>query len=207
MLRVISGQLGGRRLRTLPGRTTRPTSDRVKEALFNILGPSLEGARVLDLFAGSGSLGIEALSRGAREAVFVERDSRARVLVRTNLDATGLGLRARLLGVEALAALDQLAAEGASFDLVFLDPPYGMGLLEPALKVLAGGRLLDAGARLVAEHAWREAAAVAGLAGGTPLRLVTQRRYGDTGLSIFTAGAGGDGAFPGEFSGKAPAKP
>ena len=123
-MRVIAGELGGRRLQAPRGRATRPTSDRVREALFSMLG-DVAGARVLDLFAGSGALGIEALSRGAAEAVFVERDARALRALRANLGALGLAApRAQVRRRDALAALRSARRRKETYDLVFIDPPY-----------------------------------------------------------------------------------
>src|SRR6476660_6554249 len=134
-MRIVAGEWRGRRLVAPPGRTTRPTSDRVREAVFCILGP-LDGERVLDLFAGSGALGLEALSRGAGEATLVERDRAALKALRANVEALGAG--ARVIGGDVAAFLDSAAAAGGHYDLVFLDPPYRSGLgrelsLEPVL--------------------------------------------------------------------------
>lgn len=185
MLRVIAGAARGRRLRTLPGRTTRPTADRVKEALFNILG-DVTGARVLDLFAGTGGLGIEALSRGAASAVFVDADPRCRRLIRDNLAALDMADRGRVSGGRVPEAVFALAAEGASFDLVLLDPPYGRGWVPATLAALAEARVLEDGARVAAEHHRRDA--VEPVPAG--LRLFDQRQYGATVLSFFVACGG-----------------
>src|SRR5437660_5021030 len=121
-MRVIAGTLGGRRLKAPPGRGTRPTSDRVREALFSMLGP-LEGANVLDLFAGTGALGIEALSRGARRAVFVERDAGVAKVLQGNLTALGIGPEsAELRRLDARAALESARAHQETYDLLFIDP-------------------------------------------------------------------------------------
>src|SRR5947208_10983261 len=123
-MRVIAGSRKGHRLSAPRGLDTRPTSDRVRENVFNMLGP-LEGARVLDLFAGSGALAIEALSRGAAHAVIVERDGRAVEVIRANLEALGLGEdEARVVHAPARAALRDASARGDAYDLVLLDPPY-----------------------------------------------------------------------------------
>jgi 16S rRNA (guanine(966)-N(2))-methyltransferase RsmD len=176
-VRVVAGAFGGRRLSAPAGSATRPTSDRVREAVFSILGP-LDGERVLDLFAGSGALGIEALSRGAEEAVFVERDRRALAALRGNLEA--LGIDADVRPGEALRALRDAAARGEAYDLVFLDPPYRQagGLGADISQGLAG--LLAPGARVVAETDRR-----APLELDWPIR--TERRYGDTLIRIHTA--------------------
>jgi 16S rRNA (guanine966-N2)-methyltransferase len=180
-VRVVAGRFGGRRLQAPPGRGTRPTSDRVREALFSTLGP-LDGARVLDLFAGSGALAIEALSRGAASALLVERDPRAVAVIRRNLDA--LGLAAPEAAVHAGAARTALrtASERAdTYDLVFLDPPYrsapGLGReLSAALEPLLSG-----GGRVVVESDRRAPLELS-------LPLTHERRYGDTLIRIHTHG-------------------
>ena len=123
-LRVTGGRLTGRRLRSLRG-GLRPTSDRVREALFARLG-ALPGVRVLDLYAGTGALGIEALSRGARSAVFVEREGRTRAVLRGNLGDLGVDAVARVVAGDAPRAVAALGRNGARFDLVLIDPPYGV---------------------------------------------------------------------------------
>ena len=133
-MRVITGSARGRRLKQLEGLETRPTTDRVKEAVFNILQFDIEGRRVLDLFAGTGQLGTEALSRGAASAVFVEKRRDAAALIRENLKLTELTDRSRVVNGEAGAFL---AGCREKFDLIFLDPPYAAGLLEEALEAIS----------------------------------------------------------------------
>jgi 16S rRNA (guanine966-N2)-methyltransferase len=175
IMRVIAGELGGRRLRSPRGQATRPTSERVREALFSMLG-DLSGLRVLDLFAGSGALGIEALSRGADAATFVERSPRALAALRANIAALGLAERTRVVEGDALAAL-RLPGK---YDLVFLDPPYAAaGPLAGALARGVAG-VLGAGGRVVSESDRR-----APLELGLPLRR--ERRYGDTMIRIHEA--------------------
>ena len=171
-MRVIAGELGGRRLVTARGGTTRPTAARVREALFSMLG-GLEGAVVLDLFAGSGALGIEALSRGAARATFVERAPSALLALRANLSALELGERARVVAGDALAAL----RTGDKYDLVFLDPPYATAaaLAEALSSALPGA--LRPGARVVSESDRRAPLTL-------ELALRTERRYGDTMIRI-----------------------
>lgn len=183
-MRVIGGTARGRRLAAPRGLRTRPTADRVREALFDILGPAVRGARVLDLFAGTGAVGIEALSRGAARAVFVERDRAARQALRRNLAALRLGrAEARVVAGEAVAALRRLAGSEAPFHLVFLDPPYAGDLAARALAALGGGALLAPGARVVVQHAARQALPeVAGV-----LRAEGTRRYGNSALTFFRA--------------------
>ena len=128
-MRVITGSARGRRLKEIQGLETRPTTDRVKEALFSVIQFDIEGRRVLDLFAGTGQLGIEALSRGADSAVFVEQRKDALQAVRENLETCGLSDRARVVSGDAMSYLKS----GEKFDLIFLDSPYASGLLEQAL--------------------------------------------------------------------------
>jgi 16S rRNA (guanine966-N2)-methyltransferase len=176
-VRVVAGRFGGRRLRAPPGRDTRPTSDPVREALFAMLGP-LDGLRVLDLFAGSGALAIEALSRGAATATLVERDGRAVEAIRANLAALGLGDdEARVVRAPARVALRDASARGDAYDLVLLDPPYrdapalGRELSEALPAVLAPA------ARVVAESHRRSPLAL-------ELPVLRERRYGDTLIRI-----------------------
>ena len=155
--RVIAGSARGVRLQA-PGAGTRPFADRVKQTLFAILEPDLDGARVLDLFAGSGAGGIEALSRGAASAVFVEKDTGAAKVIEANLRATSLaGPSAQVVRTEALAWLKRTST-GAPFDLVIVDPPYAeTDLLARTLAALGSeGAPLAAGARVVAKHFWRD---------------------------------------------------
>ena len=180
-MRVISGRLGGRRIDAPPGNDTRPTSDRVREALFSALG-DVDGARALDLFAGSGALGVEALSRGAASAVFVEKDWRAAKVVAANLRALDLAAPDAILRRrDALAALRDAREASESYDLVFLDPPYRLatGLGPELASALAP--VLAPGARVIGESDRRTPLDLPGL-------LTTfERRYGDTLLRIHTA--------------------
>ena len=190
MLRVIAGELGGRRLRAPTGLQTRPTADRVREALFNILGPPSEGACVLDLYAGSGALGIEALSRGARHAVFIDADSRACRQIQDNLRSLGLTSRSTVLCGRVLSLLSQhTCSVHAPFSWVFADPPYASEEPTQLLSRLARGSLLADDAVLVFERAARDAEALAQaadlLALQSQLALIDRRRYGDTALLFF----------------------
>ncbi len=153
-MRVITGSARGRRLRELEGLETRPTTDRVKESMFNILQFDIEGSRVLDLFAGTGQLGIEALSRGAAAAVFVEQRRDAAALVRDNLRLTGLADRARVVNGEALA---YLASAGERFDIIFLDPPYAAGLWKPVLEAVSRFDILSDHGIIICESPQDEA--------------------------------------------------
>ena len=153
-MRVIAGKFRSRRLRSLAGPALRPTSDRLRETVFNILSPRLEGCRFLDLYAGTGAVGIEALSRGAALAVFVESHAPAARLIVRNLAALGIREGARVMPLQAAAALAKLASERLPpFDCVFLDPPYAEeGEYRAALEAVDEGRLLAEEGVLVAEH-------------------------------------------------------
>jgi 16S rRNA (guanine966-N2)-methyltransferase len=170
-MRVVAGDLRGRTLRAPAGRHTRPTADRVREAVFSMLGP-VAGLTVLDLFAGSGALGIEAASRGATAVTFVDSDPRAVAAVRRNL--AELGLEAEVARRDAIA---YLRGRPGSFDLVFLDPPYSSArrLAAPLAERLPG--ILTDGARIVTESDRRHPLELA-------LPLVRERIYGDTRIAI-----------------------
>jgi 16S rRNA (guanine966-N2)-methyltransferase len=154
-MRVIAGTFRGRRLKAVPGMNTRPTTDKVKESMFNIIGPYFDGGTALDLFAGTGGLGIEALSRGIDRAFFIDKDYKALQTVRDNLASLGLTKeRAEVHKNDAKRALDALKARELKFDLVFLDPPYKLtGLYEELILRLQQKGLLQEGAVIVAEHA------------------------------------------------------
>lgn len=150
-MRVIAGTAKGHNLQTIEGLATRPTTDRIKETLFNIIAFDLPEASFLDLFSGSGAIGIEALSRGAAEAVFVENAAECQKVIQANLMHTKLQGRARLLQTDVLFALDRLAAEGKKFDIIFMDPPYEAGLYTSVLERIAENGLLKAEGYLIAE--------------------------------------------------------
>lgn len=155
-MRIIAGTLKGRAIRTPEGRSTRPTSDRARESLFNVLAhaawaPGLEGARVIDAFAGSGALGFEAMSRGATFCLFVETDAAARGCIRDNVEAFQLFGNTRIHRRSATDLGLKPAGLGAPFDLVFMDPPYAQGLVPPALEQLVSGQWLSPDALVVAE--------------------------------------------------------
>jgi 16S rRNA (guanine966-N2)-methyltransferase len=179
--RVIAGAAKGIRLRA-PGPGTRPLADRVKQTLFAILEPDLAGARVLDLFAGSGAAGIEALSRGAAAATFVEKDGGAVAIIRANLGATGLAEDATIVQVDVLRWLDG-GPFGASFDVAIVDPPYAeSGLLATVLAALGrpDAPLAD-DARVVAKHFWRDRPPERiGM-----LAVERERRFGETALTFY----------------------
>ena len=146
-MRVITGTARGKRLAAPEGESVRPTPDRVKEALFNIIQFDIEGRRVLDLFAGSGQIGLEALSRGAEQAVFVDASRDSIAVVEKNVAATGFGGKARILNLDFASYL--MRREG-SFDIAFLDPPYRTGILQRALPMTA--QAMNPGGTIICEH-------------------------------------------------------
>lgn len=179
-MRVISGTFKGRRLAAPTGTAIRPTADRIKESVFNILGRGLEAKRVLDLFAGTGALGIEALSRGAAWALFVDRSTTARMTIVRNIRSLGLQDRTRVIQWDIMKNLNFLLWERQPFDLVFMDPPYATNAVTPTLAALSDCRMLAPGARVVIEHGV-----------GEPIEqhpdklvLADQRRFGKTVVSF-----------------------
>jgi 16S rRNA (guanine(966)-N(2))-methyltransferase RsmD len=156
LVRIISGTSKGRKLVTPRNRSLRPTSDRVKESIFNILREEIEGRLILDLFAGTGNLGIEALSRGARKVVFVEKGRHALGLIQKNLAQFGFEGRAEVLPIDANRAIGILKQRRQTFDLIFMDPPYEKGLIEKTLLKLSFHPVYHRDSLLVIEHHRRE---------------------------------------------------
>lgn len=154
-MRVIAGKARSMPLKTVEGMDTRPTTDRIKETLFNMCQPYLADSRFLDLFAGSGAIGIEALSRGAAYAVFVEQNKKAAACIQDNLNFTKLAKDARLLTTDVLTGLLQLSKE-EPFDFIFMDPPYGKGLEEQALRYLSQSGLVKDDTWIIVETALDE---------------------------------------------------
>jgi 16S rRNA (guanine(966)-N(2))-methyltransferase RsmD len=152
-MRVISGTYRGLHLETLKGGNLRPTSDQMRETLFDVLGPGVEGAIFLDAYAGSGAVGIEALSRGASEAVFIEHHRPAQQLIRKNLETLGIEVGYYLLRCTVATGLERLEQEGSQYDFVFLDPPYKeIGEYHHILRLLGRSHLLDSRSLVIAEH-------------------------------------------------------
>ena len=147
-MKIVSGIYGGRPLKTLEGKTTRPTSDKVRGAVFNMIGPYFEGGRVLDLYAGSGGLSIEAVSRGMSSAVLVERDRKAQAVIAENINMTKEISKFQLLKMEVDRALEQV---GGTFDLVFLDPPYAKEQIVADIEKMAERNLFSQEIMVVCE--------------------------------------------------------
>ncbi|SRR2546425_2743001 len=183
-MRVISGQAKGHRLKVPKGRAVRPTAGRVKEALFNILPHDLSGLRVLDLFAGTGNLSAEALSRGAAAAILVDFSPKAGRTIRENLRMLGFSDRSELWTVSVLQSVRLLSRRGETFDLIFFDPPYEKGWVGKILSAIARAGLLREAGIVVAEHSSREKVRE----NYEALGLQDQRRYGSTVLSFFGLG-------------------
>ena len=175
-MRVITGSARGMTLKTLEGETTRPTTDRVKEAIFSAIQFETEGARVLDLFAGSGQMGIEALSRGASDAVFVDSDKGAIRLLKATVDNTKFADKSRIMQSDAFAFLHMNINK---FDIVFLDPPYSAGLLERALDGVSD--FVDTAGTVVCEHPLK--AELPEECGG--LKKYRSYKYGKTAVTIY----------------------
>ncbi|MGE5593616.1 MAG: 16S rRNA (guanine(966)-N(2))-methyltransferase RsmD [Betaproteobacteria bacterium] len=186
-MRVIAGKAKGRRLFVASGMRARPITDRVKVSVFDILAQRLAGARCLDLFAGTGALGIEALSRGAAFALFVECDPRMVAVIRRNLEATSLVELANVMHADVRWAVRVLAGREGPFDVVFIDPPYRHGLAPVALELVARHRLVGEGGVVVVRHEWRQE--MPHLCAN--VRLVRQERFGDTVVSFYELGGGG----------------
>jgi 16S rRNA (guanine966-N2)-methyltransferase len=179
-MRVIAGYAKGTRLKAPKGTLVRPTADKVKEALFSILGSRVIGAVFFDLYAGSGAVGIEALSRGAEKVVFVDNQRNNIALIRDNLRITRLSERANLINADVAKAILSLAREKFKADLVFLDPPYNISDPGDIVKRLFESNMLTEGGLIVVEHAyknrhWSDA-----------FEKVRQKKYGDTCLTFIT---------------------
>jgi 16S rRNA (guanine(966)-N(2))-methyltransferase RsmD len=167
---------------TPKGQSLRPTSDRVKESIFNILREEIEGGMVLDLFAGTGNLGIEALSRGAKKVIFIEKARHALGIIQRNLAQFGLEERSEVLPLDATRAIRILEQRGKNFDLIFMDPPYEKGLIEKTLTKLSSHQIYHRDSILVIEHHRREL--LPSVACGW--NLIRQRRMGETVISFLT---------------------
>lgn len=182
-MRIISGLYRGFRLRSLKGSHLRPSSDQMRETLFDVLGPAIDGARFLDVYAGSGAVGLEALSRGASEVVAVESHRAAAELIERNLQTLGASPdKLRVMACQAATGLERLAAEGGLFDYVFIDPPYAeIAEYHRALRQLGRSPLLSPSSSVIAEHSRH----VRLEENYGPLALVRSLRHGDSQLSFY----------------------
>jgi 16S rRNA (guanine966-N2)-methyltransferase len=184
-MRVIAGTYRSRILKSLKGLALRPTSDRLRETLFNVLGDAVDSARFIDLFAGTGAVGIEALSRGASEVVFIENHAPAATLIRRNLESLDIRSGATVLSMDAVPGLEKLAAKvipgKPGYDFVFIDPPYAEAeQYSRVLRFLGGSPLVQTGAIVIVEHRWNFALPESG-----QLRRTRMLKQGDAALSFF----------------------
>ncbi len=182
-MRIVSGSAGGLHLKVPKGHKTRPTADQVREAVFNILTSryQVEDIDVLDLFAGTGALGIEALSRGARNAVFVDASPDAQRTIKENLTSTGFRRQGRIIRAYAAKGIKVAEELNLRFGGIFLDPPYEEGLVDKTLRLLAASAILEPQAWVVVEHTHHEEGAET----YPPLALTDRRRYGTTDVSFY----------------------
>ncbi len=180
-MRVVSGSVGSIKLESLKGYEHRPTAERVKEALFNIIGSQLVGSSFLDLYAGTGSIGIEALSRGSVSCTFVEKSKKAIAIIGRNLDKTGLRDKAHIFQCDVFTALNRLTKKGMSFDFVFLDPPYEKGMANHTLKEISSLalKLLTNSGIIIVEESKREKLRLE-----QNMILIRREVYGDTSISF-----------------------
>lgn len=179
-MRIISGIAKGTRLRSVPGQATRPTSDRIKEALFNILGTKVSGSSFLDLYAGNGGIGLEALSRGAANVIWVDSNSTCTKMIRQNQEKAKLS-GGNICTNDVARSLSHLSRKGYKFDYVFLDPPYDQGLVLQTLSLLDEIELLNKNGIIIAEASKKEDAPQV----MSKLSLMREQRYGDTVLYFY----------------------
>ena len=180
-LRIISGRFKGKKLASFKGQHVRPTSDRVREAIFDILSINWEGKEILDLFAGTGALGIEALSRGAHRLVCIENHPQALKILAKNVDALSLAEHCEVVRFRVEDGLKFIRRNGWKFDVSFLDPPYGRGLADSTLCAGAASEAMKGSGIVVAEHHYKERVSER----YQQLQLSDQRRYGSTKVSFF----------------------
>ncbi|MDD9270240.1 16S rRNA (guanine(966)-N(2))-methyltransferase RsmD [Paenibacillus sp. GCM10023248] len=180
-MRVISGTAKGRPLKAVPGVSTRPTTDKVKEAIFSMIGPYFDGGQVLDLFAGTGGLGIEALSRGMDKAVFIDIEKKSIDTIQHNLQAAGLKDQAEIYRTDAARALKALAKRDQQFQLVFLDPPYKMKVIADLIGAMEEYAIVGAETTIVVEHDAKDVQED----GIGQFRQQRRADYGDTAVTIY----------------------
>ncbi len=183
-MRVISGSAKGRPLKAVPGQSTRPTSDKVKEALFSMIGPYFTGGIALDLFAGTGGLSIEALSRGVERAIMVDANPDSIRIIRHNLSITGFTEQTELYRNDAVRAVKALLKRGITVDIVFLDPPYKLHVYDSLIQLLDAGGALNDQAIIVCEHDAELQIAL----DIDDIQLIRHTVYGDTAITLFRKG-------------------
>ena len=187
-MRIISGRFKGKRLISVKANTVRPTSDRVKESVFGILGDSVINSNFLDLCAGTGNIGLEALSRGARSVTFVDRSSRSIRVIKSNLSGCGLSggePHVSIVKLDALKGLALLARRDARFDLIYFDPPYDSGIYEACLGQIGMNRMLSPSGQVVVERRRERRAECTAPEAFDELKWKRQERYGDTVISFY----------------------
>ena len=178
---MIAGTAKGHKLKTIKGMTTRPTSDRVKESIFNIIAGEIEDSTVLDVFAGTGSLGIEALSRGANHAVFFDKSPECCGIIKENLAHTKLADKAEVYSTDYIAGIGRLYRDGRKFDLIILDPPYNKNFIQETLKTLTNNDIMKNDGLIVIEHSTSDSLPKS----IGRLEIINTRSYGDTSLTVF----------------------
>jgi 16S rRNA (guanine966-N2)-methyltransferase len=181
-LRIISGVLKGKRLSSLKGADIRPTADRTRESIFNIISPKIPNSVVLDLFAGTGALGIEALSRGASYAIFVDTDRNAVSIIEKNILACGLQDRIKIIKADITKKMTAFVNVHSPVNLVFMDPPYNRNLIKPSLNNLSGSLILQKNALIIIEHSVSENIPEF----STEYKITDQRKYGKTLVSFLS---------------------
>lgn len=180
-MRIIGGEASGRSIPSPRGRQVRPTPDRVRESLFNILHP-LEGLHFLDLYAGTGSVGLEALSRGAERVVFIEKNPGTAAALKATVEKLGFGARTAVLGMDVKSGISRLSKEQASFHVIFADPPYERDLIERTLASCERGGLMAPDGLMIVQRSRREPFNIS--SGASALQLYHERHYGDTVVSF-----------------------
>ncbi|NIQ38249.1 MAG: 16S rRNA (guanine(966)-N(2))-methyltransferase RsmD [Proteobacteria bacterium] len=179
-MRIIAGKAKGKKLYSPKAKGIRPTADRVKESVFNVLGECWHGIKVLDLFSGTGSLGLEAISRGAEQVVFVEKSRSALNVLRKNIALCGFGSHAVVMAMSVSRSLSLIGRKGESFQVIFADPPYGRGWVDKTVQEILGQGILSEGGMVVIEHAPSESPST----GNGRMAVLKRKKYGDTAISF-----------------------